>query len=339
MMPFIISNDRLLGASRGSCLWRAGVESVGGRLGVGFGDRLRREREMRGISLEEIATATKIGTRALRALEEEDFDILPGGIFNKGFVRAYVRYLGMDEEQAVADYMAVAGEPEQKDVLDPENAKILEANWKAPKHDRVSDEGARLPWAALLVLFALLAIAFSAWYFRGTLASRYQQWRAHRQPETENLPLADRRTTPESGPAAPSPALAPDKTLPKPKPDSGAKEASAGAMPGALKPPPESTRKASVAPRASVAGATTTFVVTLQAHEDSWLSIAADGKPAVTDTLTASHKMSIHAKQKLTLIVGNAGGVELSFNGQPQPTLGSSKEVRIVTFTPDGLQQ
>jgi len=62
------------------------------------------------ITLEEIATSTKIGTRSLRALEEEDFDQLPGGIFNKGFVRAYAKYLGIDEEQAVADYLTAAGE-------------------------------------------------------------------------------------------------------------------------------------------------------------------------------------------------------------------------------------
>src|SRR5438045_2258979 len=77
-----------------------------------FGQRLQREREMRGITLEEIATSTKIGTRSLRALEEEDFDQLPGGIFNKGFVRAYARYLGIDEDQAVADYLAAAGDTE-----------------------------------------------------------------------------------------------------------------------------------------------------------------------------------------------------------------------------------
>ncbi len=74
-----------------------------------FGQRLKREREMRGVSLDEIAQATKIGTRSLRALEDEDFDRLPGGIFNKGFVRAYARFLGIDEEQAVADYMIASG--------------------------------------------------------------------------------------------------------------------------------------------------------------------------------------------------------------------------------------
>ena len=61
-----------------------------------FGGRLQREREMRGISLDEIAEATKIGTRSLHALETEDFEKLPGGIFNKGFVRAYAKFLGID---------------------------------------------------------------------------------------------------------------------------------------------------------------------------------------------------------------------------------------------------
>ena len=71
-----------------------------------FGEKLRRERELRGITLEEVAMATKIGTRNLRALEEEKFSQLPGGIFNKGFVRAYARYVGIDEDQAVGDYVA-----------------------------------------------------------------------------------------------------------------------------------------------------------------------------------------------------------------------------------------
>src|SRR5256886_17076883 len=71
-----------------------------------FGERMRREREMRGIKLEEIAESTKIGKRNLEALEQERFDQLPGGIFNKGFVRAYAKYLGLDEEQAVNDFLA-----------------------------------------------------------------------------------------------------------------------------------------------------------------------------------------------------------------------------------------
>ncbi len=82
-----------------------------------FGDKLRREREMRGVTLDEISESTKISRRHLESLEKEDFDSLPGGVFNKGFVRAYARFLGMNEDQAVADYVAVAGDtapPEDK---------------------------------------------------------------------------------------------------------------------------------------------------------------------------------------------------------------------------------
>jgi cytoskeletal protein RodZ len=71
-----------------------------------FGDKLRKQREQRGIELDAISNTTKISTRMLRALEEEHFDQLPGGVFNKGFVRAYARHVGLDEQEAIADYLA-----------------------------------------------------------------------------------------------------------------------------------------------------------------------------------------------------------------------------------------
>ena len=61
-----------------------------------LGARLKRERERRKITLDEISLSTKIGTRFLIAIEEEHFDQLPGGIFNKGFVKAYARSVGVD---------------------------------------------------------------------------------------------------------------------------------------------------------------------------------------------------------------------------------------------------
>jgi cytoskeletal protein RodZ len=75
-----------------------------------FGEKLRKQREQRGIELDKISNATKISTRMLRALEEEHFDQLPGGVFNKGFVRAYARQVGMDAEEAVTDYLAALRE-------------------------------------------------------------------------------------------------------------------------------------------------------------------------------------------------------------------------------------
>jgi len=76
-----------------------------------FGERLKREREMREVSLEEITSATRIGTRFLEALEREDWSKLPGGVFNRGFVRAVARYLGLDEENLLAEYDLARGRP------------------------------------------------------------------------------------------------------------------------------------------------------------------------------------------------------------------------------------
>jgi len=70
-----------------------------------FGEKLRKQREQQGIGLDAVSDTTKISIRMLRALEEEHFDQLPGGVFNKGFVRAYARQVGLNEEEAVADYL------------------------------------------------------------------------------------------------------------------------------------------------------------------------------------------------------------------------------------------
>ena len=70
---------------------------------TGFGEYLRREREMRGVTLEEISAATRISIRFLEAIENEELSKLPGGIFTRSFVRTYARYLGLDEERVLAD--------------------------------------------------------------------------------------------------------------------------------------------------------------------------------------------------------------------------------------------
>ena len=77
-----------------------------------FGEQLRRERELRKVSLEEIAEATKISVRYLRALEENDFSQLPGGVFDRGFVRAYAQFVGLDEDATVEAYLAERGSEE-----------------------------------------------------------------------------------------------------------------------------------------------------------------------------------------------------------------------------------
>jgi cytoskeletal protein RodZ len=70
-----------------------------------FGETLRQEREFRGITLDAITRVTKISNRHLIALEQEHFDVLPGGVFNKSMVREYARVVGLDQEEWVGRYL------------------------------------------------------------------------------------------------------------------------------------------------------------------------------------------------------------------------------------------
>ncbi len=73
---------------------------------VDFGSRMRRSREARGVSLRQIADATKLPMAALEALERDDIARLPGGIFSRAFVRAYASEIGIDPEGTVREFIA-----------------------------------------------------------------------------------------------------------------------------------------------------------------------------------------------------------------------------------------
>jgi cytoskeletal protein RodZ len=125
-----------------------------------FGERLKREREMREVSLEELTKATRISTRFLLALENEEWEKLPGGVFGHGFVRTIARYLGLDEESLLGEYdMARGGQ-----VL-AEPAKPEERIPSPPK------------WLPVAAVFVVLLIVIGLFY-----AGRYgwRRYAAHR---------------------------------------------------------------------------------------------------------------------------------------------------------------
>jgi cytoskeleton protein RodZ len=147
---------------------------------AGFGEHLRREREMRGVSLEEIAGATRISTRFLDALEKEAWDRLPGGVFNRGFVRTVARFLGLEEESLLAEYSLAKGERGAPSVR-------LEAPAQPPFKSH------RVPWLAVAAIPVLLALGAGGWWA--------WRWASARQAELNAAAV--------SLPAAPVPPSAP----------------------------------------------------------------------------------------------------------------------------------
>src|SRR5580765_4927172 len=82
-----------------------------------IGEKLRLAREARGIALRDISEQTRISMRYLEAIETDDYQRLPGGIFNRSFIRAYAKFVGYDEHEALEDYartLRERGEPEEE---------------------------------------------------------------------------------------------------------------------------------------------------------------------------------------------------------------------------------
>lgn len=135
-----------------------------------FGEELRRERELREISLREVAEATKINMRFLHALEENDFQHLPGGVFNKGFVRAYCEFIGVDSESMVNAYLLEERTQTGGFVAaDPAVLRRAPAEPEPVAHPR--RRFGPVAWTSALLLLALAVTLLVLWY-AGALGSR-----------------------------------------------------------------------------------------------------------------------------------------------------------------------
>jgi cytoskeletal protein RodZ len=103
-----------------------------------FGDKFRQAREKKELSLDDVSNVTKISSRMLQAIEEEHFDQLPGGVFNKGFIRAYAKHLGLNSDDAVSDYLACLRQAQIDSHAGWDassgNGRVAPAPLKSPEH-------------------------------------------------------------------------------------------------------------------------------------------------------------------------------------------------------------
>ena len=288
-----------------------------------FGDRLRREREMRGITLDEITESTKISRRHLEALEREHFDQLPGGVFNKGFVRAYARFLGLDEDQAVADYSAASNEQPE-----PENKFPLEIH-EEPNRE-LNPRRSNFPLVFAIAALVGVLVGYGFWIkSKPHNSAPVESTRQSAPASTANQPQANAPTSPAT---ASSPELTND-------PSQAAATKQPPAESAATSLPAEQKHEAAPAESANSPAQEKTFFVQIKAKEDSWVSIVADGKSVMQRVLPADKNKKIKAGKSLILRTGNAGGIEVSFNGRPLGALGNENEPLTLTFNASGLVQ
>lgn len=306
-----------------------------------IGETLRRERLKRNLELGQIAQELKIASRFLEAIEADDLDKLPGGVFTRSFIVQYARLLGLDEEK-------IAGELQQTLEPPPETPASVEAPKPADSAihvPRVEEwqgvGGSRFRWSSSLSAAALVVAAMLV------CSVLYTWWQHTRRlaPAHESPPVAAVQPAPQPAPVAqpPSPAdqssTAPGGTQPPSGAPAPSTEQHAPPGPqGAPAPSPGGTR-----PPVSVAGASASnpnaaVRVELTADEPVWVLARSDGKYLFSGTLGAKESRTIEAASTVLLRLGNAGGVTITLNGKPVGSVGPKGQVRTVQFTSGGFE-
>lgn len=140
-------------------------------MAASIGEQLRLAREGRGIPLREISDQTRISIRYLEAIESNDYQRLPGGVFNRSFIKAYARCVGYDEKEAVEGYTRYLRE--HGDSGDDVNT--------TPMHSKVYTD---TPATRSPVLTVVLAILILALLTAGALAALH--WLQKRASATLN---------------------------------------------------------------------------------------------------------------------------------------------------------
>ncbi len=158
--------------------------------GVSFGTWLKRQREMRGVDLRDIAERTKISRRYLEAMEEDRFDVLPAPVFAKGFLREYARHVGLSPDEVVNHFLAAHEPPAEPEPAPARERSAAARNWM------------QVLLLALAGLFLLGLVAVLAYW-----AERRRERTEAAQPPPIAAPLSPATTAPPPPPERPAAPL------------------------------------------------------------------------------------------------------------------------------------
>lgn len=278
------------------------------------GEYLKREREQRDVSLSRIAESTRVPLKFLEALEADDFDSLPHPAFVKGYIKSYCKVLGLDETDAVLRYELFLRE---KNGSVEEEEKAAEEARKKPFRFSPSGipEGAAPSGpvsAGYVITAAVIIIAVAVIYYY--TSSPRKTATMTEQPEA---PAAENVVTTE-----------------KPASEAVTTQAAPveGQVPAASVAPAEAARHASESPAAGAVVPSQRHSLTVSASELSWVKVAIDDDEPFDVVLRPGEKVSWKASKAFHLVVGNAGGVNINFDGEEFSGLGASGEVVKLVF-------
>ncbi|MBI3354480.1 MAG: helix-turn-helix domain-containing protein [Nitrospirae bacterium] len=251
-----------------------------------LGEYLKRIRESRNLTIDAVAAKTKISLSYLNAIEKSRFDDLPGDVFTKGFLRTYARFLSIDE----------------KDIIDRYNQWVREfrapdkkAEETIPKEEEKKGDAAenkkiiQIAGAAAVILLVILAVIF----LRKEEPVKKAEERIDRKPKSEKTVIKEN-----------------DKIV---QGEAGVRDEQG--------PSTDKTDKKDASPIqqqqvALVKKEKKSLSLVIKAIEPSWLTVTIDNKDKKDMLLQPEERISLKAEDDFLLTLGNAGGVEIEFNGK-----------------------
>jgi cytoskeleton protein RodZ len=287
------------------------------------GEFFKQVRETKGLTVDEVASKTRIRTDFVKALEDGNFAKLPDQVFAKGFVRSYARSLGLDEEDAIHRFIQSAGafyekldERERLKVRQAEEERKRRANRKA---------------VAVAIAIAVLTLIFLLSREQSSVLRRSGD-HSMKQSTQSGKGAGEPAAYPESGPGA----VAKPSEVPASSPRPTVERHESTVPPAAASKPeaeaPSSTLPGIEGPLAGIslegAGANDgQLVLDLEATELSWVVVQIDNGSPQEALLRSGERAHWKAQDQFILTLGNAGGVKAELNGKPQKPFGPSGKV------------
>lgn len=294
-----------------------------------MGSVLRAEREKRGLTVKDVERETSIRAKYLSALEDGKYDVLPGEVYVKGFIRNYAEFLGLNAEQLVQEYREEIYGTDVEPIVQAAPATTSIVNEHAPFssgsdfHERVEKSHGK---EAAFMLVAAIVIAFvgSIYYFFGDdpSVSKPQQV-AEQNSAQQSAALKPQTTSQPTQPAVPAqpaqtsqPVATNNQQQQQPQPQNATQQ-------------PASTSTIGNTASASAGQAEVTAKFTGRC----WMQVIADGKNVYEGIAEPNQTLRWTGKDSVIITAGNAGAIDITYNGQRIGKLGKEGAVAEKKFS------
>ena len=283
---------------------------------------LKQEREKKKISLAQVASDTRISARYLECIEEGRYDDLPGGVYNRAFIKAYCESINLDPREVLENYdrqvsSSIPEKNQKTELLPPNQSSFF------------------IPIPILIWSIMLLISAIGLFFSRAWISELFAPYFTDK-PATEARSPAphEYRTNPPS-----VTTVAPAATVSESAGTSDISTDNAAIALKAEKTEPDRPATAEPESPRSDIPVDTKLRVEIIAKDSCWISVDVDGRPISRRLMEPGEERVFNARERLFILIGNAGGVQLKINGKPTKPLGNPGEVIKMNIDLENLQQ